>query len=200
LFMRYTEQMMTRMANAPDIIPPSDQLIKTLWIGGLTPAIGQEELRDAFYAYGEVVNVRVIPNKGMGFVEFLTRASAEAAATALHNTLCIQNTPLKLNWASRREAEPDASAPDGAAYVHGTYSSAAAVTDGSSYAAGGYILPPPPGLPPGIVAYPGMAPVQQQPRHLYASMDPNRMGAVPKPIGTSSAAAAAAAGASGGSN
>jgi hypothetical protein len=194
--------MMTRMANAPDIIPPSDPLIKTLWIGGLTPAIGQEELRDAFYAYGEVVNVRIIPNKGMGFVEFLTRASAEAAAAALHNTLCIQNTPLKLNWASRREAEHDPSAPDGAAYVHGTYSSAAGAADvaAGSYSAGGYILPPPPGLPPGMVAYPGMQPVQQQPKHLYASMDPHRMGAVPKPIaGTSSSNGAAAAAAAGSS-
>jgi len=40
------------------LTPPEDQGVVALWVGGLTADITQQDLRDAFYAYGEIAAVR----------------------------------------------------------------------------------------------------------------------------------------------
>jgi len=41
------------------LTPPEDQGVVALWVGGLTADITQQDLRDAFYAYGEIAAVRM---------------------------------------------------------------------------------------------------------------------------------------------
>jgi len=54
-------------------------------------------LRTVFSPYGELVYVKIpTASKGCGFVQFVTRASAEAAF-ALHGVY-IGNHPVRLSW------------------------------------------------------------------------------------------------------
>lgn len=43
-----------------------------------------QDLRDAFYSYGELRSIRIVPGKDFAFVQFTTRQAAEAAAEQLY--------------------------------------------------------------------------------------------------------------------
>ena len=52
---------------------------KRLYVGNLTYSINEGQLRDLFTQYGEVASVKVIEQKGFGFVEMGTSEEAQAA-------------------------------------------------------------------------------------------------------------------------
>ena len=85
---------------APNLEAPKDTNIVSLWIGGIeAPPITEQDIRDAFYSYGEVRAVRLLAAKRCAFVEYTSRAAAEAAAAALHRNLSIKHLKLDLDWA-----------------------------------------------------------------------------------------------------
>lgn len=43
-----------------------------------------QDLRDAFYTFGELRSIRIVPGKDFAFVQFTTREAAEAAAEQLY--------------------------------------------------------------------------------------------------------------------
>jgi pre-mRNA-splicing factor RBM22/SLT11 len=178
---RYLGKIKAQQVELP---APTDTSITTLWVGNVEADITQEDLRDAFYPYGLLVNIHIIPAAKCAFVEYSTRSEAEAAAKQLYKALVIKGRSLNINWAKPK---------------------AQAVTEGRDRAATGDALMP---LPPGIdssnmsaVLLPGMLPPVlpgaaasaedephstkrqrvdgnslPQPLH-YDSMNPNRVGA-----------------------
>lgn len=44
----------------PKLAPPEDASITTLYVGGLTPVITEDDIRDQFYSYGELQSVRKV--------------------------------------------------------------------------------------------------------------------------------------------
>lgn len=75
-----------------------------IYVGNLSYAMTDDQLRAAFAKYGEVTRARVIENrhthksKGFGFVEMCYRAQAEAAIKALHDKT-VMGRRLKVNEA-----------------------------------------------------------------------------------------------------
>lgn len=59
---------------------------KKLYVGNLTYSVSESQLRDLFATYGDVVSVKVIEQKGFGFVEMGTSEEAQAAMDALNQT------------------------------------------------------------------------------------------------------------------
>ena len=55
-----------------------------LYVGNLTYAVTDDQLREIFSPHGEVISANVIPGKGFGFVEMGSPEAAEAAKTALN--------------------------------------------------------------------------------------------------------------------
>jgi len=51
--------------------------------------MGEADLRDAFYAYGEVRSVKLLPDKKCAFVDYTSREGAELAASKLHRNLVV---------------------------------------------------------------------------------------------------------------
>jgi pre-mRNA-splicing factor RBM22/SLT11 len=186
-----------RAAEDKDLEPPADPNCATLWVGGVeAPHVNEGALRDAFYAYGELRSVRLQQASRCAFVEFTSRAAAEAAAKALYRRLTVNGMQLSLSWA-RSSA--------GAGGARGGGQAGA----GSASAAAG-AAPPPPGWTPGAaapagvaalypqqaagaaaaaaappakkakfkMARPGAAPMMGAPqgKPYYASADPSRMG------------------------
>jgi RNA recognition motif-containing protein len=68
-----------------------------IFVGGLDPAVGDEELKAVFGQFGELVYVKIPVGKGCGFVQFTHRASAEEALQRLHGTV-IGSQSVRLSW------------------------------------------------------------------------------------------------------
>ncbi|XP_043691134.1 polyadenylate-binding protein RBP47B'-like [Telopea speciosissima] len=86
-------------APAQQAFPPADSDINntTIFVGGLDPNVMEEELRQIFAQFGELVYVKIPLGKGCGFVQFGTRASAEEAIQRLHGTMIGQQI-VRLSW------------------------------------------------------------------------------------------------------
>lgn len=69
----------------------------TIFIGGLDPNVTEDELRQIFAQFGELVYVKIPVAKGCGFVQFSARASAEEAIQRLQGTMIGQQV-VRLSW------------------------------------------------------------------------------------------------------
>ncbi|CAH2053334.1 unnamed protein product [Thlaspi arvense] len=69
----------------------------TIFVGGLDPDVTDEDLREPFLQFGEVVSVKIPVGKGCGFVQFSNRKSADDAIQSLNGTVIGKNT-VRLSW------------------------------------------------------------------------------------------------------
>lgn len=81
---------------------------KKLYVGNLPWSIRDEQLRELFSQFGEVVEAIVITerhsgrSKGFGFVTFSTDEEAQAAVDAMHQK-DVEGRPLVVNVAKPKE-------------------------------------------------------------------------------------------------
>ncbi len=79
-----------------------------IYVGNLSYALSESELRDAFANFGAVSSVKILTDRetgrsrGFGFVEMPNRAEAEAAVANL-NGKDVGGRPLRVNEARPRE-------------------------------------------------------------------------------------------------
>jgi RNA recognition motif-containing protein len=82
-----------------------------IYVGNLAYSVTQDDLRDAFAAYGEISSVNLITDKftgdskGFGFVEMPNNAEADAAIKALNETP-LKGRNIKVNQAKPRGERP----------------------------------------------------------------------------------------------
>jgi RNA recognition motif-containing protein len=82
-----------------------------IYVGNLAYGVTEDELRDAFAAYGEVSRANVIMDrdtgrsKGFGFVEMPDNAQAEAAINGL-NDAPLGGRAIRVNEARPRDDRP----------------------------------------------------------------------------------------------
>ena len=82
-----------------------------IYIGNLSGKISEEDLRQAFEAFGKVASVTIIKDKvsgesrGFGFVEMPAKTEAQSAITALEGKELKEQT-LKVNEARPRSESP----------------------------------------------------------------------------------------------
>ena len=78
-----------------------------IFVGNLSPDTTEEDLQQAFSAFGQVKNVTVIKDmfsresKGFGFVEIQSKAEAQAAINGLNGTM-LKGKALNVNEARPR--------------------------------------------------------------------------------------------------
>eukprot|EP00357_Protocruzia_adherens_P018101 CAMPEP_0115000166 /NCGR_PEP_ID=MMETSP0216-20121206/16594_1 /TAXON_ID=223996 /ORGANISM="Protocruzia adherens, Strain Boccale" /LENGTH=408 /DNA_ID=CAMNT_0002365209 /DNA_START=25 /DNA_END=1251 /DNA_ORIENTATION=- len=109
---------------------PADRSVTTLFVGGVTNKIKEEQIRDTFRGYGQIKNVKVVSKHACAFVTFQTRESAEEAMKHLYNRLVINTVRMKLLWGrsqqERREIQEKKQAEQNAKRTAITSSSASA--------------------------------------------------------------------------
>lgn len=82
-----------------------------IYVGNLAYGVTQDELREAFSAYGQVESASLITDKftgeskGFGFVEMPNNAEADAAIKALNET-ALKGRNMKVNQAKPRGDRP----------------------------------------------------------------------------------------------
>ena len=57
----------------------------TLFVGGLTDKLTEEDLRGMFSLYGDLISVKCLASKGCAFVQYTSTAAAKAAMTMLQD-------------------------------------------------------------------------------------------------------------------
>jgi RNA recognition motif-containing protein len=82
-----------------------------IYVGNLSYRATEDELRQAFAAYGQVSRVQIVKDvqtgqsRGFAFVEMANDAEGQAAINGL-NGKEVQGRPLKINEARPREDRP----------------------------------------------------------------------------------------------
>ncbi|KAL8141142.1 hypothetical protein V2J09_007163 [Rumex salicifolius] len=74
-----------------------DSTNTTIFVGGLDKEASEEDLRQPFSQYGEIVSVKIPTNKNCGFVQFANRGDAEDALQKLNGTVIGKQT-VRLSW------------------------------------------------------------------------------------------------------
>ncbi|KAF5471218.1 hypothetical protein F2P56_011671 [Juglans regia] len=69
----------------------------TIFVGNLDPNVSEEELKQTFLQFGEIVYVKIPVGKGCGFVQFGTRASAEDAIQKMQGKMIGQQI-VRISW------------------------------------------------------------------------------------------------------
>ncbi|PSR90199.1 Polyadenylate-binding protein [Actinidia chinensis var. chinensis] len=78
----------------------------TVFIGNLDSNITEEELKQIFVHFGEIVYVKIPTTKGCGFVQFATRTSAEDAIQRMQGVVIGQQV-VHLSWGRNPTAKQD---------------------------------------------------------------------------------------------
>lgn len=123
---------------APVAQPPHpsdfDPTNTTLFIGGLSGGVTEEQLRSVFAAYGDIVYVKVPPGKGCGFVQFVQRTAAESAMAHMQGQL-LGSSSIRISWGRSNSSRSQAAAPAPTpAYAYSAYAAPAAAAAATSYA------------------------------------------------------------------
>ncbi|GAA97232.1 uncharacterized protein L969DRAFT_152926 [Mixia osmundae IAM 14324] len=70
----------------------------TVFVGGLPACISEETLRNFFQHFGDITYVKIPPNKGCGFVQFVRRQDAELAILKMHDFPIHGKSRIRLSW------------------------------------------------------------------------------------------------------
>jgi len=82
-----------------------------IYVGNLSPKVTEDDLREAFEAFGQVTSAKIITDKfsggsrGFGFVEMPAKAEAQSAINDL-NGKELKGQPLNVNEARPRPEGP----------------------------------------------------------------------------------------------
>ncbi|KAI9193793.1 hypothetical protein LWI28_000220 [Acer negundo] len=89
---------------APVQMLPVDNDINntTIFVGNLDPNVTEEELRQTFLHFGEIVNVKIPAGRGCGFVQFGMRASAEEAIVRMQGHM-IGQQQVRVSWGRKQD-------------------------------------------------------------------------------------------------
>ncbi|GMI83128.1 RNA-binding protein 47C [Hibiscus trionum] len=133
----YQQQYSLQGGNASNDASPQsdvDSSNTTIFVGGLDPNVSEEDLRQPFSQYGEIVSVKIPVGKGCGFVQFASRNNAEEALQKL-NGVVIGKQTVRLSW-GRNPANKQFKGGYGSQWGGAYYG-------GQAYDGYGYALPPP---------------------------------------------------------
>ncbi|KAJ6821994.1 polyadenylate-binding protein RBP45-like [Iris pallida] len=123
----------------------------TIFVGGLDPNVTDENLRQVFSQYGELIHVKIPMGKRCGFVQFAQRACAEEALLMLNGSM-LGTQNIRLSWGRTPNKQTQ---PDGNQWNSNYYGYA------QGYDTYGYQPPQDPNMY-AYAAYPGYANYQQQ--------------------------------------
>ncbi|CCX33210.1 hypothetical protein FPQ18DRAFT_310287 [Pyronema domesticum] len=89
-------------AGPADITPPQDQSIMSLFLTGVEDDLAEHQIRTFFSAFGAIKSIVCVHRSHCAFVNFASRAGAEAAAESCQGKAVIAGCPLKIQWGKPR--------------------------------------------------------------------------------------------------
>ncbi|OWA52853.1 Pre-mRNA-splicing factor RBM22 [Hypsibius exemplaris] len=92
-------KLMGKLSRQPKLDNPEDRNITTLYVGSVLEPITEKDLRDHFYQFGEIRNIKMVQKQHCAFVEYTTRQGAELAAEQSFNKVVLHGIRLNVRWA-----------------------------------------------------------------------------------------------------
>ncbi|KAK6543269.1 Pre-mRNA-splicing factor slt11 [Orbilia ellipsospora] len=89
-------------AGPQDIEPPADISITSLFLLGVEDDLAEHSIRTFFSAFGQIRSIVCVHHSRCAFVNFQTRAGAEAAAESCQGKAIIAGCPLRIMWGKPR--------------------------------------------------------------------------------------------------
>ncbi|KAL6514265.1 Polyadenylate-binding protein rbp47 [Orobanche hederae] len=114
--------------------PDNDSSNTTIFVGGLDSDVTDEDLRQSFTPFGEVLLVKIPTGKGCGFVQFANRSNAADAIQKLNGTV-IGNQTVRLSWGRNMGNKQSRGDPNGH-WNGGYYGRQQQISNGYGYAYG----------------------------------------------------------------
>ncbi|KAJ4952463.1 hypothetical protein NE237_029295 [Protea cynaroides] len=173
-------KLLNKAGEMSSLMPPEDEGIKTLYVGGLDARVTEQDLRDHFYAHGEIESIRMVLQRACAFVSYTTREGAEKAAEELSNKLVIKGLRLKLMWGKPQAPKPESENPEDeamrqqGAVAHGGLLPRQVISQQQNQ----HLQPPGTSDQQPPIHYFNIPPPLPPERTFYPSMDPQRMGAI----------------------
>ncbi|KAL1817791.1 hypothetical protein DCAR_0522269 [Daucus carota subsp. sativus] len=93
----YQQQYTSQGGHVSNGESDGDSTNTTIFVGGLDPSVSDEDLKQPFSQYGEIVSVKIPVGKGCGFVQFANRNDADEALQKLNGTAIGKQT-VRLSW------------------------------------------------------------------------------------------------------
>ena len=81
-----------------DIAPPADRNITSLFVTGIEDDLPEHEIRAFFAKLGKLRSVVCSHRSHCAFINYMTRADAEAAAEACQGKAVVAAVPLRVQW------------------------------------------------------------------------------------------------------
>lgn len=78
---------------------------KKLYVGNIEYSVTEDDLQELFSRYGTVAAVKIIPDKGFGFVDMADQQEASAAKEEL-DRFDLKGRQLRVDFAKPRENSP----------------------------------------------------------------------------------------------
>lgn len=91
------EVVSRRNGTAPAV--PQDETVKSLFIGGIKPAVDEEGLRNLLSRCKGLSRISLLMNRGIAFVDFSDRGAAEDAMQKVHGPHDLNGCRVFVNWA-----------------------------------------------------------------------------------------------------
>lgn len=114
------------------------------------------------YQYGEITEIRIVPQSMAAFVTYAKREEAEKAAETLHNNFHVKEIPLRISWTKPTQPSPSSLFPTS------TDSTSTQPTLQQPPQANNFFNLP--------VSQDFSVPTPSKGRSFYPSMDPSRLG------------------------
>jgi pre-mRNA-splicing factor RBM22/SLT11 len=155
------QRMLNRTNKAHKLKKPEDKSITSLFLTGIESDITEKDIRNFFYAFGEIKSVVIIYKSKCAFVNFATRSGAELAVEKAYNNCNINDHVIRVQWGKPKAQGPKSESNDTSKTEQTPSYNQLSYSDLSKM-----VPPPPPGAP-------GAQPV------LYPSQDPTYLGNIP---------------------
>lgn len=149
----------TTTASAVQAPHPSDfdPTNTTLFIGGLSGGVTEEQLRAAFARFGDIIYVKIPAGKGCGFVQFVLRTAAERAMATMNGQV-LGAGAMRISWGRSSSRVANQAAQQGGMAGHfGMHGAPFGMPGPFDPTMGGYQLGMPGGDPYAAAAF-GMQP------------------------------------------
>ncbi|PSN72035.1 hypothetical protein BS50DRAFT_569613 [Corynespora cassiicola Philippines] len=92
--------------NPSDWLPPRDPNVVSLFVTGVEDDLPEHEIRTHFAQYGQLRSVVCSHRAHCAYINYKTRADAEAAAEALKGKTVVKGCPLKVTWGKPKQLDP----------------------------------------------------------------------------------------------